>query len=86
MISLKIGKYHKLCKIRNRKALPHIISFHVVEKVLLQQGNAFTGEYDDMKFLANPMVNMSLVVGGEGDEVKDGMIIYQNQYVSTHFK
>ena len=57
-----------------------------VEKALLQQGNAFTGEYDDMKFLANPMVNMSLVVGGEGDEVKDKKIIYQNQYVMNDMK
>ena len=37
--------------------------------ILLQHGNSFTDEYDDMKFLANPMVNMSLVVGGQGEEV-----------------
>ena len=37
--------------------------------IMLQHGNSFTDEYDDMKFLANPMVNMSLVVGGQGEEV-----------------
>ena len=36
--------------------------------------------------MANSMVNMSLVVGGEGDEVKDKKIIYQNQYVMNDLK
>ena len=30
--------------------------------VLLQKGNSIEGEYHDMMFLTNPMVNMSLVV------------------------
>ena len=40
----------------------HPVNMSVKLLVLLQKGNSIEGEYHDMMFLTNPMVNMSLVV------------------------
>ena len=42
--------------------LEHVSKYECKVVLLLQKGNSIEGEYHDMMFLTNPMVNMSLVV------------------------